>query len=58
MKKQTWKVHAVATCEDCGKEFQNYNNAQALSAQHAKKYGHKVTGEVGLAFEYDGRKEK
>ena len=58
MKKQTWKVHAVVTCEDCGKEFQNYNNAQALAAIHAKKYGHLVVGEVGLHFEYDGRKEK
>ena len=55
MKKQTWKVHTVATCEDCGKEFDNYKNGQALAAQHAKKYKHVVRGEVGLAFEYDGK---
>ena len=54
IKKSTWKVHAVARCDDCGKEFQNYKNAQALAAQHAKVYGHVVRGEVGLAFEYDG----
>ena len=57
MKKATWKVHCIARCEDCRKEFQNYKNAQALSAQHAKKYGHVVRGEVGLAFEYNGKKE-
>ena len=57
MKKSIGKVHAVAICEDCGKEFQNYINAQALAALHAQKYKHKVSGEVALAFEYDGRKE-
>jgi len=56
MKKHTWKVHTVATCQNCGKEFWNYKNGQALAAQHAKKYKHIVTGEVGLAFEYDGSK--
>lgn len=57
MTKETWKVHAIATCEDCGKEFQNYKNAQAIAAQHAKKYKHLVMGEVGLAFKYDGHAE-
>lgn len=56
MKKETWKVHTIAECEDCGKVFDNYKNGQALAAQHAKKYGHVVKGEVGLAFEYDGTK--
>lgn len=55
MKKATWKVHTSAECQDCGKIFDNYKNGQALAAQHAKKYGHLVMGEVGLAFEYDGR---
>ncbi len=57
MKKETWKVHTIAKCEDCGKEFTNYMNGQALAAQHAKKYQHLVTGEVGLAFRYNGRIE-
>ncbi|MCK5604648.1 hypothetical protein KAR91_22355 [Candidatus Pacearchaeota archaeon] len=55
MKKKIGVVHAIATCEDCGKEFTNYKNAQALAAQHAKKYGHCVMGEVGIAFQYDGK---
>jgi len=58
MKKLTWKVHTVATCETCGKEFDNYKNAQACAAIHAKKYKHLVHGEVGLAFTYDGRNGK
>lgn len=47
--------HAIATCEDCGEEFQNYKNAQALGAMHAKAHKHKVSGEVCLVFIYDGR---
>lgn len=58
MKKSIGVVHAIACCDDCGKEFTNYKNAQALAAQHAKKHGHVVKGEVGLAFEYDGKTER
>jgi|GEM_PF-2920447 len=58
MKKTIGVVHAVACCDDCGVEFMNYKNAQALAAQHAKKYGHIVKGEVGLAFEYDGKTKR
>jgi hypothetical protein len=58
LKKSTWKVHTIAKCKDCGKEFDDYINGQALAAQHAKKYGHLVTGEVGLAFKYDGREKE
>jgi hypothetical protein len=58
MNKATWKVHAIAMCNDCGQGFSSYHNAQALAAIHAKKYCHVVTGEVGLAFKYDGKKQK
>ena len=57
MKKSIGVVHAIATCEDCGAEFSFYKNAQALAAKHAKHYKHRVEGEVGLAFTYDGREE-
>lgn len=53
--KRTWRVHALAECQDCGAFFGHYKNAQALAAQHAAKYGHRVEGEIGLAFYYDGR---
>ena len=53
-----WKVHAFGDCLTCGRQFLNYKNAQALSAQHARKYGHVVFGEVGFAFSYgDSGKE-
>jgi hypothetical protein len=57
VKKETWKVHTLAICKDCGAKFDGYINGQALAAKHAKKYGHLVTGEVGLAFRYDGRNQ-
>lgn len=50
-------VHGVVACEDCGWESQSYKNAQALAAIHARAYGHRVTGEIGIAIEYDGRDE-
>lgn len=53
-----WKVHAVAWCSDCGKQFDNWKNAQALAAQHAKKYGHQVRGETGFAFAYGPGSER
>lgn len=56
MKKSISVVHIFAECEDCGKSFENYKNGQALAAKHAKKYKHKVRGDIGLAFVYDGRK--
>jgi hypothetical protein len=51
-------VHAVVECEDCDWKTTSYKNAQALAKIHAKKYGHKVTGELGIAFEYDYRENK
>jgi hypothetical protein len=55
MKKATWKVHIIAECQDCDWLTSNYKNGQAIAAIHAKSKHHRVTGEVGLAFEYDGR---
>jgi hypothetical protein len=55
MIKKIWKVHTIAECQDCGEKFENYKNGQALAAKHAKRYKHLVTGEVGLAFEYNGK---
>lgn len=58
MKKRVWKVHTIGTCQDCGKNFDNYKNGQALAAKHAKDHKHLVHGEIGLAFRYDGREPK
>jgi hypothetical protein len=49
-------VHAVVRCEDCDWETESYKNAQAIAKIHAEKHGHKVSGELGICFSYDGRK--
>ena len=49
-------VHAMAECIDCGWRNEGYKNAQATAVIHAKTFGHKVDCEVGINFEYEGRK--
>lgn len=56
MKKEYGVVHGLAECQDCSWESSSYKNIQAIAAVHAKKYGHRVTGEVGCAFSYDCRR--
>jgi len=48
-------VHGLAECETCGWSSSSYKNVQALAARHAKSKGHRVVGELGISFEYDGR---
>jgi len=55
VEKRTWKIHTIAQCQDCNWETSSYKNGQALAALHAKSKGHIVRGEVGLAFEYNGK---
>jgi len=55
VKKKIGVIHCIAECNDCGKVFENYKNAQAVAFIHAQKYGHLVKGDVGLFFEYDGK---
>ena len=56
MKQSIYKVHVVARCNDCDAVFEDYKNGQELAAKHAKSKKHCVTGEVGFAFVYNGRK--
>jgi len=48
-------VHGIAHCEDCDWGTESYKNCQAIAAKHARKYRHKVVGELGIAFSYDFR---
>lgn len=48
------KIHAIATCTECGQEWQDYNTALARAARHARETGHRVTGEVAYAMEWGG----
>jgi len=50
-------VHGIAECEDCEWRTESYKNAQAIASIHAKKHGHRVTGELGITFSYNGREE-
>ena len=51
-------IHAVVWCEDCDWKTESCKNAQAIAKIHAKRYGHRVSGELGIAFGYDHREEK
>ena len=54
----TWLVHAQAECQHCGQQF-DARNAQGLAAQHHKRTGHQVVGELGYAFAFpDSRTAK
>jgi len=56
MKKSFRVIHAIAICKDCGWRNEQYKNAQATAAIHARKYEHKVHVEAGLTGIYDGRR--
>jgi len=48
-------IHAIVHCEDCAWSTDSYKNAQAIAKIHAKRYGHKVRGELAIGFGYDYR---
>jgi hypothetical protein len=51
-------IAAEVECEDCSWVSESYKNAQAIAAKHAKKYGHKVRGELTIFFTYNYRKKE
>ena len=53
--KSVFVVLAVFECKDCGRRWDDYKNAQACAAKHAKDYGHEVHGDVGISCIYKGR---
>ena len=48
-------VSADIQCLDCGWEAKGYKNAQATAAIHARKYKHRVEGEITISIVYDDR---
>ena len=54
MKGKKYKTHAIFTCHDCEKRWEDYKTAQRLAREHAEKYGHCVVGEIGIAYHYNG----
>lgn len=55
MKKDYGPVHGIAECEDCPWKSESYKNIQAVASTHARAKSHRVKGEIGHAFIYDGR---
>ncbi len=45
-------THCIATCQDCGAEFEDYRTAREEAHRHSKSKNHFVTGEVGYSFSY------
>jgi len=52
MNKKTWKVGAVAECNDCDWYLDSLN-AQPVGAKHAKKHNHFVRVETTLVSYYN-----
>lgn len=57
MKRSYGVHHCVVECETCGWRSESYKNGQAIAAKHAKKYFHKVSGDLGISFTYDNQDE-
>ena len=57
MKTSSVVVHTIFVCDTCGESWDNYLTAQKLASAHARKYKHRVTGEVGRSVWYEGDKE-
>ena len=47
-------VHCIAVCKNCDWEELGYEIAKKEAIKHVKKYGHDVSIEVGIAYEYKG----
>lgn len=47
-------VHAIATCQDCGKQW-TAKNAHGVGARHHQATGHTVHVEVGYAYIYSNK---
>jgi len=45
-------VHAILECRTCGWKTESYLTAQRQAANHVKKTGHKVEGDLGYYVEY------
>lgn len=57
MKYKYGVMHAFVECLDCGWKTESYKNAQAIAKIHAQKHKHRVDGELGIGFSYNGREE-
>lgn len=52
MKNKKWLIHAIAHCEICNFEEDNYLTARKLGIEHYKKTGHTVSIETGYCEKF------
>lgn len=50
--KRYYGTSVIGHCYTCGREFQDYKKRRQAYT-HAKKTGHKVNVEIGVAFHYN-----
>jgi hypothetical protein len=48
-----WLVHFIAECEECDWHTEGYESGQRQAAEHARKTGHRISGEEGYAIRYN-----
>ena len=53
MEKDTGVIGSMAICEDCDWKNENYKNALATGARHAKSTGHTVNCEQVVSVTYN-----
>jgi hypothetical protein len=53
--RESWVLGVIAHCTECNVIFEDYTTARKQAAQHAKKTGHRIVGEVTRHFEYGGK---
>ena len=53
MKTKTHVIHAVFSCYDCDKRWEDWRTARKKAYEHAKSTGHKVIGETATAVTYN-----
>ena len=53
MKKKKKITFVDFFCEDCGKFWEDYPNFIKKVSSHARKTGHKIRGEVRIAYYYN-----
>ncbi len=53
MKPQRFRTSALFKCTNCGKEWEELYDSYQKAYIHAKRTGHKVTGEVVVAHHFN-----
>ena len=47
-------IHGIAKCRNCDWRCGDYLTVEKKAADHARRFGHKVTADLGYVVEYGG----